>query len=293
MKMSLGERSFSVINYIFLALFALLTFYPFYVIVLYSLSDPTLVINNAPLLIPRGFTFVNYVEIFTKNDVSHPAFISFLRTVIGTITSVAACSTFAYGLTKKQLPFRKFIYRSTVMTMYISAGLIPGYVTLTALGLKNTFLVYILPGMVSVFHVILIKVFIEQLPAELEESAKIDGAGYFRIFFQIIVPVIIPIMVTVAIFTAVGQWNSWVDNLYYCTDRKLLTLQLMLYNFIQSQQFSMRDYINMQGNQDLMKITPQSVRMTITVVVVLPVFCVYPFMQKYFIKGLMVGAIKG
>jgi len=291
---SLSGKTFTVLNYVFLAILGILCFYPFYFIIVYSLSDPKAVLSSPGYLFPKGFTLVNYETIFSQNDVLRPFFISVSRTLAGTALTLIGCAMFAYGLTKKATPMRKFMYVVLVFTMYISAGLIPGYLLIKELHMLNTFWVYIIPGMINAFFLILIKTFFEQLPAELEEAALIEGAGYFRIFWSLVVPLSKPILATIAIFAAVGQWNSWMDNLLYNSSQSLLTLQFMLLKFLQTQSYSMKDAAMMAAlGQEAFNITPQSIRMAITVIVIFPVLAVYPFLQRYFVKGIMIGAVKG
>ncbi|WP_214628211.1 carbohydrate ABC transporter permease [Paenibacillus agaridevorans] len=292
-KESASYRVFSVFNYIVLGLLALVTCYPFYFILIYSLSDPALVVGNPSFLLPRDFSLVNYIEIFKKNDLTGPVTISLGRTVSGTLLTLIGCAMLAFGLTKKATPMRKPMYITVVMTMYINAGLIPNYILMYELNLLNTFWIYIIPGMINAFFLVLIKTYFEQLPPELEEAAMMEGASYFTVFWRIALPLSKPIMATIIIFAAVGQWNNWMDNLLYNTRQELMTLQLMLLRFLQSQSYSLRDAALLQAAQDTLAITPTSLRMSITVLVVIPVFLVYPFLQRYFVKGIMIGAVKG
>jgi ABC-type glycerol-3-phosphate transport system permease component len=178
--------------------------------------------------------------------------------------------------------------------MYFNAGLIPYYLTIKMYHLNQSFLLYVIPGAVSAYYVILIKTFIEQLPPSLEESAKLDGAGFFRIFMKIIFPLSMPIVATIAIFSAVAQWNSWIDNFLFSTNPKLKTLQLTLYEYLtQTNRIAQATMQERNSGQAVRELTPAAVRMTITMVVTLPIIFVYPFLQKYFVKGLMLGAIKG
>lgn len=294
-KNSLGDKVFMSIVFLVLTAFAFICLYPFYIVIINSFSNPDAVLGNMALVFPRDPTLINYVEVITRNNIFKPFFVSVARTVCGTTLSVIGCSMLAYGLTKKDLPFRRFMYRIMVFSMYISAGAIPTYVTYTNYGFRNNFLVYILPGMISVYNMILVKVFIEQLPAEVEESAMIDGANYFQIFFRIIMPVITPIIATIATFTAVAQWNSWVDNLWYCSDKNLETLQLMLLNFVQSQSMNLSEAARLSGEslKEKLKVNPTSIRMAVTVITITPIMLVYPFTQKFFVNGIMIGAVKG
>ncbi len=181
------------------------------------------------------------------------------------------------------------------MTMYINAGLIPSYILMKFLGMINTFWIYIIPGLVGAFNLILIKTYIEQLPASLEESAMIDGAGYFRIFIRMIFPLSMPIIATVTVFVAVGQWNTFTDNLIYVSNEKLRTLQLMLYVVLNRTTEAMQNVRTDQVSRNIFLVqpTPTTIRMTITMIATLPIIFVYPFLQKYFVKGIMLGAIKG
>lgn len=293
MKQSLSYKVFSICNYTFLTLLGLVTLYPFYFILIYALSDPMQVVGDPSFLLPRGFSLINFTQIFTKNNMITPFIVSLSRTVIGSVLTLIGCSMLAYGLSNRATPLRKFLYIAIIMTMYINAGLIPGYLLMYNLNMLNTFWVYVIPGMINAFFLVLLKTYFEQLPLELEEAAMLDGAGYFKIFWRIILPLSKPILATITIFAAVGQWNNWMDNMLYNTDQSLMTLQLMLLRFIQSQSYSLRDAALLAASSSVIEITPTSLRMAITVVVVAPVFLVYPFMQKYFVKGIMIGAVKG
>lgn len=287
---------FDVFNYLLMTSFFIITIYPLYYIFIYSISDPVLA-QKGVYLYPVGVTLSNYKTIFMLNGIWNAALISVLRTVIGTVITVVCCTFFAYLVTQEDLPCRKFFYRFLVITMYLNSGLIPWFLTMKAYHLDNNFLLYVVPGAVSAYYVILIKTYQEQLPHALMEAAKIDGAGYITIFLKIVLPLSLPIVATIAVFASVGQWNSWQDNFFLVQSDNLETLQLMLYNFLnqanQIAQRSMEDMNRMVANQQAPKITPETVRMTITMVVTLPILFVYPFMQKYFVKGIMIGAIKG
>lgn len=223
------------------------------------------------------------------------AFISFSRTIIGTTLTLFCCSFFGYVVSKKELPFRKIIYRFMIVTMYLNSGLIPYYLVVRKLGLLNNFLIYVLPGAVNAFFLILVKTYIESLPPSLEESAKIDGASYLTIFWKIIFPLSKPVLATVAVFCAVNQWNSFSDNLIFVSKNSLKTLQLMLYQVLNSvtqvsQNVTTADLERMHS---IVQPTPTTIRMTITMVATLPILLLYPLLQKYFVKGIMMGAVKG
>lgn len=283
---------FDILNYLFLTLLFIICIYPFYYIFIYSVSNPTEVQKGITIL-PAGLTFSCYSAVFKLNGILNATVISILRTIIGTGITVLACTFFSYLMTKNELPFRKLIYRFVIITMYFNAGLIPWYFTMKMYHLNNNFLLYVVPTAISAYYVILIKTFIEQLPAALEESATIDGAGYFTIFRKIIFPLSKPIVATILVFAAVGQWNSWFDNFFLVQSSRLKTLQLILYDYLNE-----ANRLAAASNNDKIRgmntvMTPSSIRMTITMVVTLPIIFVYPFMQRYFVKGIMMGAVKG
>jgi multiple sugar transport system permease protein/putative aldouronate transport system permease protein len=191
---------------------------------------------------------------------------------------------------------RKIWYRFVIITMYFNAGLIPVYMNIKILGLMNSFWVYVIPGIFPVFNMVLVKTFVESISPAMEESAQIDGAGYYKCFFYIILPLSIPILATVALFSAVGQWNSWFDTLLYISNYKLFTLQYLLREYFNQAEkvLQLQESGMTITGKDIEKIiTPTAVRLTITVVVTFPIMCVYPFIQRYYIKGVMVGAVKG
>ncbi len=289
----LWDVSFSISNYFLLSLITFACIYPFYYIFIYSLSDP-IAAGGGLVFWPKGLNFDNYRRLLELPNISSSFVVSVLRTVIGTILTVFCCTLFAYIVTKRELPFRKFIYRFVVITLYLNAGLIPWYLTMKSLGLKNNFLLYVIPGAIVGFYVILIKTFIEQLPAALEESAMIDGAGYFTIFIKIIFFPSLPIIATIAVFAAVTQWNTWQDNFFLVSDPKLQTVQMVLYNYLnQVQSIANMTIQELNRGEAARQITPQAVRMTMTMIVTIPILFVYPFLQRYFVKGLMLGAVKG
>lgn len=292
-RISKSDLIFNMINYTFLILLLIVTVYPFYYIFIYSISD-SFEAQKGVYLWPAGFSLESYKAAFRLKGLADAAVVSVMRTVIGTILTVLCSSFFAYLITKQELPFRKYIYRFVLITMYFNAGFIPWYLTMKAYQLQNSFLLYILPGMLTGFYIILIKTFMEQLPPALEESAKIDGAGYFKIFTSIVFPLSLPIIATIAVFAAVGQWNTWFDNFFLVSDPKLQTLQLLLYNFLnQTSSIAGMSGEELTRTGQVRVMTPQSVQMTITMLVTLPIVVVYPFLQRFFVKGIMLGAVKG
>ncbi|HOJ09521.1 MAG TPA: carbohydrate ABC transporter permease [Clostridiales bacterium] len=285
-------KLFDFANYTLLSVFAFITLYPFYYVIIYSISDPSEA-SKGLLFLPRGITASNYIQIMNLDGIFSAFFVSVARTVLGTILTVFSCSLFAYIVAKKELCFRSLIYRFTVITLYFNAGLIPWYLLMKRLHLNNNFLLYIIPSIINAYFVILIKTYIEQIPPSLEESARIDGAGYFRTFISIIFPMSLPIIATITVFSSVGQWNAWTDNFFLVSDQRLQTLQLKLYNYLRQVDFSSLSMTEISSGALAKRSSPESIKATLTVIVTLPIMMVYPYMQKYFIKGLFLGAIKG
>lgn len=285
------EKTFDALNVLFLTLFTLACIYPFYYMLCYAFSDSTLA-NRGITFYPRGFTLQNFIEIFKLETLPHAFLVSVCRTVWGSVVTLLCCCFFSYLVSKREMYFQKFIYRFVVITMYVSGGLIPTYLVFRAYGLRNTMWVYILPSALNAYYVILIKTFIEQLPSSLEEAAIIDGAGIFTCFFRVILPLSKPIVATIAVFSMVAQWNSWFDAHIYMTKEQYYPLQYILYNFLQEAQRAAAA-LQESGEAGGLSITPNSLRMTITAVSTFPILLVYPFMQRYFVKGIMIGAVKG
>jgi len=272
----------------------LLCVYPFYYIIIYSFSNPKLADIHNVFLFPVGFSLYTYLGIFKLNDISSAFVVSLSRAVLGMAITVVCSSFFAFLVTKKEMYFRKIVYRIVVASMYLNAGLIPWYLTMKFYGLKDNFLLYIIPGAVGAFYVILVKVYIEQLPSELEESAKIDGAGILTVFFRILFPISKPIIATIAVYSVVAGWNSWVDNYFLVSNEHLNTLQLLLYTYLTQAELQMASSAKaMNINTNVVQLTSTSIKMCITVIATVPILFAYPFLQRYFVKGIMMGAVKG
>lgn len=292
-----GDVLFHIVNYTIFALFTFICAYPFYYLIINSISANDLSANGVINIIPRNVHFHNYIDVFQLNGLVNAAFVSVARTAIGAFCTVMASAFMGFMFTQQKLWHRKFWYRYVVITMYFSAGLIPMFMTMRTLGLTNNFWVYIVPAIVQPFNIIMVKTYIESVPASLQEAAEVDGAGIIRRFFEIVLPTSTPILATIAIWSAVGQWNSFQDTLIYITDQKLYSLQYLLYIYI-NQASSLASLVKSSGNvstiANLVTMqTPTSIRMTISVIVVLPILFIYPMFQKYFVKGIMIGAVKG
>lgn len=297
-KQSFGDRLISVFTYLIYSVFAFVCIYPFYYILINSISDNQMSDRGKIIFIPKGVHFTNYASVIKIEGLLDAFTVSVGRTVIGTAIAVFSSAYLGYMFTRKTMWGRKFWFRFIAATMYFNAGIIPWFITMNNLHLTNNFWGYILPMAISPFYMILCKTFIEAIPGELQDAAMIDGAGVLRIFFSIMLPVIKPILATVAIFTAVNQWNAFQDTLLLVTDKKLYTLQFVLYQYI-NQASSFKAALNGSSSTASMAAslarmqTATSIRMTVTVVVVTPILLVYPFFQKYFTKGIMIGAVKG
>ena len=289
-KTSTDEKIINIVCYILFTLITLVCFYPFYYLLICTISDSNLVEYGKIILIPKGINFDNYKDILELSNLGRAALVSLLRTVLGTLLSLLVTSYMAYFFTKGQMWGRKFWYRFCVVTMYFSAGLIPQYLTRKMLGLNDSFWVYILPTCVSAYNMILVKTSIENMPPSLEESAYLDGAGYFTRFVKIVLPLQKPILATIALFSAVGHWNDFLTTKIYITSPELYTLQFLLHEMMNRINTVLEEmqYVNPTAN-----FSPTGVRMTLTLVIVLPIICVYPFIQKYYVKGIMIGAVKG
>ena len=297
-KVSIGDRIISILTYVTYSIFAFVCVYPFYYIFINTISANDLSERGKIVFWPKGIHFTNYLNVMKIDGLLQATKISLARTVIGTFVTVIVAAFLGYMFTRETMWHRKLWFRMVAATMYFNAGIIPWFITMKNLGLTNNFWVYILPVAVQPFYIILCKTFVESIPKELEDAAEIDGAGTLRIFFQIIIPIIKPILATVAIFAAVAQWNSFQDTLLLVTDDKLYTLQYVLYNYL-NQASSLKSLVNNSSSAEAMAAslahasTATSIRMTVTIVVVTPIILVYPIFQRFFTKGIMIGAVKG
>ena len=291
MKRSKGEVIFDVVNVTILLLFTAVCFYPIWFFLINSISDPK-AISRGIYLIPRSLTTYNYTSLFQEVDNLLPAFkISVLRTVLGTLLTGFCCSFVAFLVTQQYLPCKKIIYRFIVISMYINAGVIPWFITMKAYHFNNNFLLYIVPSAITAFFVILLKTYFESVPAELQESAEMDGAGIITVYYKVMLPLSKPVLASVAVFSAVNHWNQWYDNFMLVNKNTLQTVQYLLYLYLTKAS-------QMTGNTAAsaaatLGANPTSIRITITMVTMIPIIIVYPIMQKYFVKGIMLGAVKG
>ncbi|WP_457100647.1 carbohydrate ABC transporter permease [Microbacterium sp. P5_E9] len=293
-----GDWAFAILNYTAFAVFALICAYPFYYLIINSISANDVSALGDVRLWPIDIHLSNYAEVFKLQGLPMAAAVSVARTVIGTAATVLASAFLGFMFTQERMWGRSFWYRFTIITMYFSAGLIPVFIIMKGLGLTNNFWVYVLPFIVQPFNIILVKTFVESMPRTLQEAAEVDGANILQIFFRIYLPNMTPILATVAIFSAVTQWNMFQDTLIYVTDQSLYTLQYLLYMFINQASSLASAAQNAGGNLSAIagaatSQTPTSIRMTVSVLVVLPIIFIYPLFQRFFVKGIMLGAVKG
>jgi putative aldouronate transport system permease protein len=288
---SLGK----VFVYLMLTLLFLVTFFPFWNIVVLSLNEASDSLRGGIMLWPRELTFESYRAVLHNVEIYAAAKVSVLRVLAGVPLTLINVALLAYGLSKRTLPGRKAITLFFILTMYFSGGLIPSYMIIKSLHLIDSFWVFILPGLVNVFWMILMRTYMEGLPAELEESAKLDGANDLLIFFRIILPLCIPVLATITLFSAISQWNSWYDSYIYTSKKDLVTLSAVLVRILNQYQTGgmLSEAGQLAAGAKRLPVSSETIRMTATVVATLPIIIIYPLLQKYFIKGMMVGAIKG
>lgn len=296
-KKTPGDILFNILNYGIFGLFTIACLFPFYYLFINTISDNDLVVKGVINFIPRGLHLNNYAALLNVGDLSNAFIVSVGRTILGTGLMVGASGFVGYLVTKQEMWGRKFWYRFLIITMYFNAGLIPWFLNMQMLGLTNTFWAYIIPGVVAPYNIILVKTYIESIPAELEESASMDGATYMTVFRKIIWPLSKPILATIAIFGAVGHWNSFTDSLILMQSApKLYTLQHRLYIYLnQASNLSAMMQSGGQVSDAALKsaLSGKVIKYTISMVTVIPILAVYPFMQRYFEKGIMLGAVKG
>ena len=287
---------FPVVNTCILILLMVITLYPVLNTVAISFNDSMDALRGGIGIWPRVFSTESYVELVRDPAIYKAFLISVAKTVITTLTNLFFTSMLAYALSRREYVLRGFITTVMVLTMYINAGMIPNYLLVSKfLKLGNSFWVYIVPTMFSCFNMIVIRTYIAGLPDALVESGKIDGAGDIRCFFQIILPLCMPVMATVALFVAVGAWNSWFDTYLYCGSKKdLYTLQYLLkMKLATTQASSNAANSTAEALANRAQVAPITIRASITVISTVPILIVYPFLQKYFVTGMALGAVKG
>ncbi|WP_435922159.1 carbohydrate ABC transporter permease [Paenibacillus sp. DYY-L-2] len=296
MKDTFGDRIMVGFIYIFLILLAVSTLYPFLNALVVSFNQGLDTSKGGVTLWPRVFTLENYKIVFEDDRLMSGFIVSVLRTVIGTASAILCTAVFSYGMSRRELMGRKYYMVMCIITMYFSGGQIPSFLLIRNLGLMNSFWVFIIPGLIGVWNMIIFKTFFQGLPAGLEESAKIDGCGNWGTLFRVVLPLSGPVIATLALFTAVSHWNEWFLAGIYISDQNLYPIQtilrqILLSNIVSDQAGSL-DAASLAHLQRAKTVTSKSLSMATMIVATLPIICVYPFVQKYFVKGVLVGSLK-
>ena len=291
---SVPDKIFVVLNTLFMIAFVVITLYPVLNTLAISLNDGTDALRGGIYLLPRKFTMKNYNTVLQKNNLLTGAYITVLRTIFGTVTALFANAILAFIVSRKRFLFKRSLSLFWVITMYVNGGMIPIFLLYKNLGLTNSFWVYVIPGMVSAFNMLVIRTYMAGIPDSLEESAQLDGAGYMTIFLKIISPLCKPVYATVALFVAVGQWNSWFDAmLYNRMSDQYTTMQYELMKLLSSVTNQGATAETMQNAVEAAgAVTPTSIRAAATIITMLPIVCLYPFLQRYFVAGLTIGGVK-
>ena len=291
-KYSRGENIFNVFNILFMLFLCALTIYPFLHALAVSLSSDVAIASKIITIFPIEATLENYALCLGREDIKSSAVISILRTIIGIISHLLVTGLAAYSISIKTLPFRKSFGVFYIIPMFLNAGLISYYVTIHDLGLMNTFWVYIIPSAFATYHMLIMRTYFETIPDSLMESARIDGANELLVLWRIVVPVSLPIIAVIALFVGVGQWNSWFDAMLFVTKIKLHPLAMVLQRVIMASEI--RDPKTAMSVAKKGALTsPEGIKMAVLMIVTTPIIFSYPFFQRYFIKGIMIGAIKG
>lgn len=284
-------RVFDVVLYAVMAVICVVTLYPFLYSLSYSLSDGHAVLTRPVTLLPIEPTLSNYQAAFSNSGILRSFFISVLRTSFGLVYTLVITGAAAYTMSKRFLPGNRFLSFFFIIPMYIGGGMIATYVNIFKLGLMNNFLVYILPYGFIAYYMLLIRTYFAGIPDSLEESAQLDGAGDIRIFFQIVLPLSAPVFATIALFAGVLQWNAWFDAMIYVPNTRLQPLQLVLQNVLKQASGLANMKLLTQSSAEV-KVTAEAVQMATLIIATVPILAVYPFVQRYFVKGIMIGAVK-
>ena len=295
-RKSFGLRAFTVFNYVFLTLFAFATFYPFWYILIASFNTGRDFARGGVYLLPRVFTLDNYAKAFQNKQIVDAFLISVGRTGIGVVLGIFFTALLSYGVHIRTLPGRSALILYFFITTIVSGGMIPYFLLLRGLGLTKSFFIYVWPSIFSFYNMILIRTYFDGIPPELRESARIDGAGEWRVLFQIYMPTSLPVLATVALFLGVGHWNDWFTGAYYVTNTKLMPAATLLQKILQeaASQQSIKPGQETSVYYELAQsTTPQSLQMAFVMILTMPIVVIYPFLQKYYVKGVMVGSVKG
>ena len=294
------DKIFDAVNTVVLALLTFITLYPFFLVLVLSLNEGLDAIRGGIYFWPRKWSLENFRALLGDSKWIRSLGVSVSRTLVGTIGTVIFTAMVAYGMSFRNLVFRKGYYAFIIFAMYFHGGMIPTFVLYRSLGLMNTFWVYVVPSLLNIFFMMVMISFFQDIPSSLLESARIDGASEIGIFIRIVLPLSLPILATTALFTGVGQWNAWIDSAYYVQNKSLRTMSYLMMEVINK---SMIDRLGAAGNagietsaqalaQSSTAFTTRSIQMAAMIIYVAPIVCVYPFLQRYFVRGIMLGAVK-
>jgi putative aldouronate transport system permease protein len=297
MKIQKAEVIYQASIYTIISLLLFIMCFPLiYILGQSFLTESEWITSGGKVIIPLSPTINIYKNIFTHGVALFQSFkISVIRTVFGTLTNIFFTMSFGYVLSRKDIPFKRIMLFMLIITLLFGGGLIPAYLVVLGTGIYNTILAYIIPGLVGSWSVLVFRQFFMNVPEEIEESARMDGASEIRIMWAILVPMSLPVIAALSLFTAVGHWNSWFDAVIFVRDENLKPFQLILRNMFQNPDLQ----YNLTRGQDMFvfdpsyKYTQQSLKMAITVIGTIPILAVYPFLQKYFTKGVYMGSVKG
>ena len=288
-----SRTNFDICLAIIMVVVCFITLYPVWYTVVISFNDAKDALRGGIYWWPRIFSLESYKSVFMDKTITNAFVVSIARTVVGTLTSVLFTAMVGYAFSKKHIMGNKFYLIFGTITMFFSGGLIPQFVVLKNLGLYNSFWVYILPSLFNFYNMIIFMSFFREMPASLEESAKLDGANDLLIFVKLILPLSMPVVATIALFNAVGHWNDYFTGVLYINDSKLIPIQTYLYRVVASAS-SAKTAVSVSGSAAASStVSSTSLQYATMVVTTAPVVCVYPFLQKHFVKGMMIGSIKG
>lgn len=292
-RVSVWSRMFDTVNVLFIVVFSFVMLYPFINQLAISFNDGADLARGGVYFVPRKFTWENYRFMLASTNLTHSAMLSVLRVAVGTLTCLLCTGLLSYVVTVQSFSGRRFMRMVFLITMYFGGGLIPFYLLIVSLKMLESFTVYWLPALVSPYYMLIMASYMQNLPDSLNESARLDGASELGIFFRIVVPISLPVFASIAIFCAVGHWNSWFDSLLYNPSGKYDTMQVILRKLLLQVEMLSKLHSEQEASQKYRSLTPETVRAATTMIVTIPIICVYPFLQKYFVTGITLGAVKG
>lgn len=285
---------FDIINNVFMVIVIIVTLYPFWYCLIGSLNQGYDYLKGGVFFLPRKFSFENFVIVLREENLLNSYKVTICRTLVGTVTHLFFTALFAYGLSRRYLKGRTVYAKYAMLTMYFSGGLIPQYLLYNQLNLLDSFWVYIIPGLFSFYHAIILQTFFKTIPNTLNESAMMDGAGEYRIFLSLIIPLSKPVLATIALFEGVRHWNSYFDSMVFTTSSSLQTVQVYLMRIIREVEFASK--MAMEASDlipGLRRPNAETIKLATMIVATVPILVIYPLLQKYFVKGIMLGSIKG